>query len=358
MLSPRLSGIAVLGTLALVLSGCVGEEQSIVGVDELRLATLGAVTPSQQAFIDRMDELSEGSVSLDVAENWQPSGGDDVAEVALTKAVLAGDVDVAWVTVRSLTSIGVTGIDALEAPLLIQTHKQQRAVATGVAGEIVRRSLKNFGVEGLAVLPGPFQYPVASAAPLLDISEWAGKTVAVSDTNAVEAATITAFGATPAAAGDSAVADVVDGSAQAGVADPDGLVAGGASAAGPVMTANVALWPQMSIIIINRDVYNRLSSRQHGFVDGSVVRAQDIAMAAPDVATGVAAACVAGARFSTASGDQLTALATAAKPVYAALEKDAKEARLLTAVKDAVKRNAGVPGFGFGAECVWVAPAA
>jgi TRAP-type C4-dicarboxylate transport system substrate-binding protein len=356
VLSPRLSGIAALGALALVLSGCAGQEQTATGIDTLKLAILGTITPSQQAFIDRMNELSEGTVKLEVTENWQPSGGGSASpEDALTKAVLAGDVDIAWVTVRSLSSIGVKGIDALEAPLLVQTHDQQRSVALGVPGELITDSLRATGVAGLALLPGPTQYPISSGAPLVAAADWAGKTVQVSSQNSAEAATVAALGGT-AADGTGTVADVVGGSVQATTATPADLAPGGATATGPFLTSNVALWPRMSIVLINRDVKGQLTNRQNGFVDGAVVRAQDIAMAAPDVATDVAAACKAGTKFAIATVDQITALTEAVQPVYTALQADKADAKLLEAIQDVVKRHAGTGAFSVAKACRWVAP--
>ena len=341
MLSPRLSGIAALGVLALVLSGCASDQQSSVGVDRLTLATLGSITPSEQAFVDRMNELSEGTVTLKVTENWQPSGGSDSPEDALAKAVLAGDVDIAWVTVRSLSSIGVKGIDAVEAPLLVQTHDQQRAVALGVPGELITTALKKTGVEGLALIPGPTRYPVAAGAPLLSVADWAGKTVQVNTDNPLEAATVQALGATAGTDGSGGVADIVSGAVQAATVDVGTLAPDGATKAGPFMTSTTAMWPEMSIIVVNRDILNRLSSRQHGFLDGSVVRAQDIAMAAPDLVAPVTAACTAGTVFGIATADQITEMRETLQPVYDSLAKDPAEKKLLAAIQDVVKRNAG-----------------
>lgn len=358
MLSSRLSGVAALGAVALLLSGCVGEEQVAVGVDELHIGVLGAVTPAQQAFLDRMDELSEGSIVVDVQEEWPASGGDS-AEVSLAKAVLAGDVDIAWVPVRALTAVGAKGIDALQAPLLVQTHDQQRAVALGVPGEIIRNSLRNTGVTGLALLPGQTQYPVAPG-PLADLSQWAGTTIAVGAagaSNATESATVEAFGGTATIAGDDPVADVASGSVAAAAGDLDDLVAN-ASADGPIMTGNVPLWPEMSMVLANSSLLDRLSSRQHGFLDGAVVRAQDEAMAAPDELTGLNAVCAIAPSFTYATRDQLAAFQDAAKPVYAALEKDAAESRLLKAIQEVVKQHAGTGILGVSSSCVWVAPPA
>jgi TRAP-type C4-dicarboxylate transport system substrate-binding protein len=355
VLSPRLSGIAAISVLALVLGGCATQEQTAVGVDELRLATLGTVNPSQQAFIDRMNELSEGSLDLTVTENWQGGGGDP-DEVAITKAVVAGDIDIAWVTIRSLSAIGITGIDALEAPLLVQTHDQQRAVALGVPGELISNALRNSDVEGLALLPGPVQYPIASGAPVIALADWAGKTVPVSSLNPTEAATVEALGATAAPDGPSSIADVVGGAIPMTTGAPAELVPGGVTEDGPFLTSNVALWSKMSIIIINRDVLDRLSNRQNGFLEGSVVRAQDLAMTDPDVSTIISESCKGGALYGIASGADLTALAEAVQPVYASLEGDPQDARLLEAIQDVVKRNAGNGGFGVSKSCRWVAP--
>lgn len=356
MNSSRLSGIAALGALAFVLGGCSGGEQVTTGVDSLSIATLGAVTPDQQAFMDRMNELSEGSIALDMNENWTGSGGDS-DEIALTKAVAAGDVDMAWVTVRSLSALGIEGIDALEAPMLIQTHDQQRAVALGVPAELIVSALRNSPVEGLAMLPGPTEYPIASGAPLLAPGDWAGKTIQVGATSPVESLTAKTLGATPSTDGTGGAADVVSGSVQAATDHPGDLVAAGVVKDGPVMTSNVALWPRMTMVLINRDVLDRLSSRQNGFLEGAVVRAKDSAMSTPpDFTTQIADACAAGALFGIATGDQVEAFRSAIAPVYAKLADDPKNGKLFAAIQDAVKRHAGTGNLSIPAACRWTAP--
>jgi TRAP-type C4-dicarboxylate transport system substrate-binding protein len=351
----RLSAVVGVGALALVLTGCGGGEQATAGVDTLRLASLSSVTPSQQAFIDRMNELSEGTLTLQVSENWQPAGGGEASDEALASAVAAGDVDIAWVSVRALSAIGVTGLDALEAPLLVRSHDQQRAVALGVPGEIITTSLSKTTVEGLAVLPGPEQYPIAAGAPIVTAADWAGKTVQVSGTNPLEAETVTALGGTPAE-GAGSVADLVSGSIQATTADPSQLVAGGAGKDGPYLTSNVALWPRMDIVLVNRDVFNRLTGREHGFLEGSVVRAQDVAMTEPDIAAIIKDACAAGVKFGTANADQLTELTEAVQPVYDKLSANAKDKKLLEAIQDVVKKNAGTGAFTVPKNCRYKAP--
>jgi TRAP-type C4-dicarboxylate transport system substrate-binding protein len=355
----RLPAVAAAAVAALVLTSCAGQQQQAVGIDSLTVATLGSITPAEQAFVDRLTQLSEGSVSVDVEENWQPSGGSGSNEEALTQAVAAGDVDVAWVTMRSLSAIGITGVDSLEAPLLIQTHAQQREVATGVAGEIMMRLLRGTDIEGLAMLPGPQQYPVASEAPLRDVADWAGKTVEYapgSNEESVAALTIETLGATPSADGSSPVADVVAGSVQAATANPADLVAGGATEDGPFLTANLPLWPRMSAIIINRDVLERLSTRQHGFLEGAVERAKDLAMTTPDLSETLAEACDAGVLFANATSEQVAALTAAVQPIYDQLAKDKEEGKLFEAIQDAVTRTVGTGSFSVGKSCRWVPP--
>jgi TRAP-type C4-dicarboxylate transport system substrate-binding protein len=360
VLSTRLSGVAAVGILGLLVTSCVSQEQTVVGVDDLTVATLGDTTEAQQAFLDRLDELSEGSINVDMQDNWTPSGdAGGSREEALTQAVADGEIDIAWVTVRSLHAIGVEGIDALEAPLLIQTPEQQREVATGVAGEIVTRQLKNTEVEGLSIFPGPLQYLVSSGAPILDVSDWAGKTVEYTpgdNDESVVAQTITTLGATPTADGSDPVGDVVSGSVQVATANPSDLLAGGATATGPFLTGSFPLFPVMEMVIINRDVLDRMSTRQHGFIEGAVERAQDIAMTDPDLATPVAEACTAGLFFGVATADQVAALQNAVKPIIEALAADKKEAKLLEAIKEAVKRNSGTGALPIPAACIWVAP--
>jgi TRAP-type C4-dicarboxylate transport system substrate-binding protein len=361
VISSRLPAVSAAAVAALLLTSCAGEPQQAVGIDSLTVATLGAVSPAQQAFIDRLRELSEGSISVDLQENWQPSGDSGSAEEALTAAVAAGDVDVAWVTMRSLTAIGITGVDALEAPLLIQTHAQQREVATGLAGEMMMRQLRETDIEGLAMLPGPQQYPVASGAPILDVADWAGKTVEYapgSNPDSVAALTISTLGATPSADGSTPVPDVVSGNVQAATANPADMAAGGATKAGPFLTSNLPLWPQMSAIVINRDVYERLSTRQNGFIEAAVERAQDLAMTPPDIATVVTEACAAGVLFGIASADQVTALQAAVQPIYDTLAADKEEGKIFDAIQEAVTRTVGAGSFPVAKACRWVAPKA
>lgn len=355
MIRTRLSGIAALGAATLVLTGCAGDQQAATGVDTITIATLGTVSPSEQAFVDRMNELSEGTITIQITENWTGSG-EDPDEIALTKAVAAGEIDMAWVTIRSLAAIGADGIDALEAPLLVRTHDQQRAVALGVPGELITNSLRDTGVEGLALLPGPQLYATAAGAPLRDVADWAGKTVQVGVSSPAETAGVEALGASPSTDGTGGAADVASGAVQAAAAGPAELVPAGAGKEGPFLTANVSLWPRMSMIVINDGVRDQLSSRQHGFVDGSVARAQTVAMAAPDTETVIAEACKAGVRFGIASADQLAALQEAVQPAYDALASDARDKRLLEAIQDVVKRNAGSGALSITKKCRWVAP--
>jgi TRAP-type C4-dicarboxylate transport system substrate-binding protein len=340
----------VLGAAAMLLTGCVGEEQTAVGVDSLDIALPGAITESQQAFVDRMNELSGGSIAVNVHENWE--GG----EAALTKAVQSGEVDMAWITVRSLSSIGIENIGAFEAPQLIRTHDQQRAVALGVPAELVIKSLRDSGIVGLAMIPGPIEYPIAAGAPILDVADWSGKTVQVG--SATESATVEALGGSPSADGTGGAADVVSGAVAAATADPRELTAAGVTKEGPFLTANMALWPRMQLIVINKKVHDRLSTRQNGFLDGSVVRSQDLAMASPDLPAALAEACTAGALFGTATADQLTALTEATQSVYDALRSDPGEKRLLESIEDAVKRNAGTGALPVPKACRWAPPAA
>ena len=295
-------------------------------------------------------------------ENWTPSGDDGGSiEEALTAAVAAGDVDVAWVTVRSLSAIGVTGIDSLEAPLLIQTPEQQREVATGLAGEIVTRQLKDTDIEGLSIFPGPAAVPGGERgadpgcrglggqdrrvhAGQTTISPWSPQT-------------ITTLGGTPSVR-------------RRRTRSPTWSPApcrwpprtrptwspAARPATGPFMTGTCPLFPVMEMVIINRGVLDRLSTRQHGFIEGAVERAQDLSMAEPDLATPVNEACAAGLLFGIATTDQFAALQAAVQPIYDALAEDPKEAKLFEAIQDAVKRNAGSGALPVPAACYWVAP--
>ena len=125
------------------------------------------------------------------------------------------------------------------------------------------------------------------------------------------------------------------------------------------MTGNFPLFPVMEMVIINRDVLDRLSTRQHGFIEGAVERAQDLSMAEPDLRDpgqrGLRRRPVLRDRDAPTRS---TALQAAVQPIYDALAADPKEAKLFEAIQEAVKRNAGSGALPVPAACIWVAPPA
>ncbi len=119
--------------VALIAAGCAptdrtgGELPPEAVVLELASPTDG--TPAQLgAYIDLVEELSDGSIHITVTSNWASHSGPGNAEQATLDDVAAGEVDMAWVGTRAFDDLGRNAFPALHAPLLVDSYNLQRAV--------------------------------------------------------------------------------------------------------------------------------------------------------------------------------------------------------------------------------------
>jgi TRAP-type C4-dicarboxylate transport system substrate-binding protein len=91
----------------------------------------------------------------------------------------------------------------------------------------------------------------------------------------------------------------------------------------PYVTANVNLWPQTTALVANPRRLEGLTRAQQSWLRLAAVDAAARSTRLADHDAGlVAALCRAGARFATASADELAALQQAVAPVYAKLDQD------------------------------------
>ena len=71
----------------------------------------GRFSPAIQYFVDRVEELSRGSLRVEAHHEWGNFADD--AEQQVVRAVAAGDADLAGVGAPVLDTLGVTSFRAL-----------------------------------------------------------------------------------------------------------------------------------------------------------------------------------------------------------------------------------------------------
>jgi TRAP-type C4-dicarboxylate transport system substrate-binding protein len=243
--------------------------------------------------------------------------------------------------------MGVTSFQALQAPMLIDSYALEQAVLTaGIPGQMMP-GLAEVGVRGLAVVADGLRRPIAVKQPLVGVGDWRGITFGTNRSE-VQVQAIRALGATPIEifrrSRIQALADGNLGGFEMNLA----LYEHTASALrAPYVTANVTLWPQMDVLIINPDRLARLTGQQRGWLQQAAQdaagRSAALAASADGDTQDLEHACQSGTRFASASPADLAALHKAVAPVHASLEQDPQTKAFIQRIQ-ALKRSTPAEG--------------
>src|SRR5262245_22214959 len=123
-------------------------------------------------FIRRVRSLSGRRVQIKVINQWGDYAPSNEAQVI--HAVATGRVDLGWAGSEAFDTVGVPGLRALSAPMLIDSYPLENAVLkTAIPGRMLIR-LSKVHVTGLAVLGDALRHPVAVRRPLLAPADWRG----------------------------------------------------------------------------------------------------------------------------------------------------------------------------------------
>jgi TRAP-type transport system periplasmic protein len=323
-------GVVGIATLAAVaVAGCSGAGPTTKAggqaVVALRMAdgySRLEYQPAVKYFVDEVRRRSDGVLRVDVRHSW--GGYLPDFESRTVAAVASGEVDLAWVGTRSFDTMGVHSFEALTAPLLVDSYPLQAAV---LRSELPRRmlpALNGLGISPLALLAGGLRRPIAVDRPLLRPDDWRGMTFSAFRSES-QAATVRALGALHT---DVFANDLAAGLAAGTIGGFEkNLLAysmnGGMERVAPHVAANVTLWPETVVLVVNPRRLGRLTARQAGWLRGAASDAAARSAAMADVDQGlVAASCGKGARFAVASTADLAALRAAVESVYSRLEQD------------------------------------
>jgi len=276
--------------------------------------------PPVADFIRRVRALSGGSVQVTVINQWGDYTPSNQAQVV--RAVAAGTVDLGWAGSEVFDTLGVPGLRALSAPMLIDSYPLENAVLTSTLPGRMLAGLGRAHVTGLAILGDALRHPVAVRRPLLAPADWRGLSIGTYRSG-VQEQVIRALGATPVVAlGPYRTHDLATGAIQGFELDVRGYVHNLPVAAARYVTANVALWPLFDVLVANPGRLASLTAQQRAWIRQA---ADDAAGTSVRLVAGqngpyIKQACALGARFATATPADLAALRAAFTPVYHNLE--------------------------------------
>jgi TRAP-type transport system periplasmic protein len=348
----RLGMISVAVAAVILVGGCSGGESASSkagGVAPPVVLRMGNTNgdlngaPAVEYFVSQVKEHSGGNLRVELKNTYGDYADD--AEQQVVRAVAAGQLDLGWAGTRVFDTMGVTSFQALQAPMLIDSYPLQQAVITaGIPGQMLQ-GLDKIGVRGLGVLSDGLRKPIAVKRPLLSPTDWHGITFGTVKSQG-QADAIRALGAMPMDIfRRSRIEGLSSGKLQGFEMNLLSYERNVLARSAPYVTANVNLWPQMDVLLANPDRFTNLSGQQRGWLEQAARDASARTTASADQdASSLKNACQTGARFASASNNQLAALQKAFRPVLASLEKDAKTKAFIEQIQE-LKRTtpAGEP---------------
>jgi TRAP-type transport system periplasmic protein len=311
---------------SLVLAGCHGSTDKAGGAPAATPTVLTLADPLDDptqldGFVAEVSRLSGGS--LRIVARPDPRAGQVSEATGTIRDVRAGKADLGVAGVGVWDSVGVRGLRALGAPLLIDSYVLQDRVVRSPLIRGMLKGLQPLGLVGLGVLPGPLRRPLGFARPLLGPADYRGLRVGVQHSQ-VASATMRALGATP-------VPFAVGGSPKGlgGLeANLNGVLGGGYDRNGGYLTRNVVLWPRPSVVFANRRNFARLTPDQQRILEQALADsiAPETRFQRSYEAISLQLLCdrrrLRRFHFVTADGSDLATLRRSVRPVYAALEYD------------------------------------
>ena len=332
------------------------EDQPVV----LRMADLNAGTdlrgtPEIQYFVQRVNDLSRGKISVKVV--YSVGGLAMNAEQQVVKDVAGGSFDLGFAGTSVFDTLGDPSFQALSAPMLIDSYPLENAVIRSSLPARMMVSLAKLDVTGLAVLGDEMRRPIAVRQPILSLADWRGITFGTYQSKTEDAA-VRALGAKPgpgfATARDQALAS---GALQGFDLNLVFYHQLSRENVAPYITANVNLWPRTVALFANPGRLAKLSASQRRLVTQAAADAavhstglfQDEDPVVRDI-------CQSGGRFADASAADLQALRQSLAPVYANLEADPQTKAMIGQITAMKRSTPAGPALTIPAGCTGHAP--
>ena len=340
---------SILAAAALSLSGvaCSADSDKSGGdaapTTTLKLATMekrGApYSDSVMEFARQVEQLSDGSLRLQIIWNgaeeffgeFGPRAEQDVAGL-----VQSGKLAAALIPARAWDELGVTSLQALQAPFLVATEELVEQIVQGEPAQEMLTGLEKAGVVGLALLPEGLRHPVGFARPgdpfgfarpLLTLQDYAGAKIRTSLSNA-SYRLLEALGALPV---ELYGLDFFSAVARGEIDGADSEFALGLDLPGGTFTANVTFYPKVNAIVVNDETFGDLSEAHREVLREAAAKTLSHTLRnSPSEQNHAKVYCRNGGMIAFASKADVAELERAAEPVYGALEADPQTKELIT----------------------------
>jgi C4-dicarboxylate-binding protein DctP len=284
--------------------------------------------PAVRFFAARVAKLSHGALRIQITFQ---AAGDKIAEVEqrTVRMVQAGTFDLGSVGSRTWDKLGVTSLEALQAPFLITSYPLlDRVVTSGIADRMLG-GLRSQHVIGLALIPDQLRQPVGLDHALVSLSDFAGARVRIQPSR-VTSSLMRTLGAIPVEVASAKVGSAIGNH----LIDGEELSLGNAPSSGTV-TGNETFFGKAVTLFAGGPAYQRLTAQQRDVLMEAAKQTLEHVIATSPTESGLAGAFCrqSGARIVFASKSQLAALLRASQPVYAKLERNAETRSFIAKIR-------------------------
>jgi TRAP-type C4-dicarboxylate transport system substrate-binding protein len=332
--------VAVGGAVAIGLSACSGDSAAQRVADKagghsptvtLTLAT-GEVrgrpdTPTVDYFINRLTTLTKGSIKVDPTWGVQENTTD--FEQSVAKQVRSGEMDLGWVGSRAFDTLGVTTLQAVQAPFLITSNQLVAKVAADpVAGRMLA-GLRAGGLVGLGLYPDQLRHPVGFRKPLASLADFKGARARTPTSN-VSDAVLRSLGAEPIHLKGSAYGVAVNDGTLDGVDASLGLAP---ALGGSILTGNVVFYPLMNVLFTTDRALARLDGTQRSALRRAAADTLRHAVETMPRTEDATPFCAGHGQIVSASPAEVARMEKATQRVYAELEADGQTKAFIEAIR-------------------------
>ena len=360
----RLAVMCAVAGMALGTVGCSAEDagrDKAGGPGEPVVLTMATVNgdmkfiPQAGYFVDRVKELSEGNVQIEVV--YEVGGYQKDAEQQVVRGVADDTYDLGVVGTQVFDTLGVTSFQALNAPMLLDSYALQAAVLESGITDTMMQPLSEIGVTGVATLAGTLRKPVSVEKALVAPADWQGVTFGTYLSEALFEA-VRALEARPKVAFGSARDQALRAGSIGGFESSLLLYRlNNLYELAPYVTTNVTLWPQMLTVLANPEVDGGLTTTQRDWLRQAAEEAESRSAELADADAGsLEEACALGARPVQASEADLAALREAFAPVYTKLARDAATKQVLDQVEELKASTPTQPALSVPSACAELDP--
>jgi TRAP-type C4-dicarboxylate transport system substrate-binding protein len=321
--------VAAIALVALVAgAGCSGGDKAggSGGIVTLRLATDDAPDTESslqiQEFVRQVRRLSDGRLRVHVG--WQANGSGTSHPYSFdqktAQKVIDGKYQLALVPARAWDVKGVTSLEAIQAPFLVNSDALLDKVTADPVANRMLAGLDRVGVVGLALLPESLRHPVGFAHPLRSLHDFSRAGVSAPRSN-LTWEMLRALGAYPFDfSGDERGPEIDSGKLDG--AESDFERAPKLPRRG-IVTANVTFFPRANTLVANEDAFGRLSDDQRETLRKAAAETLTHVRATRSTDAETArAACGAGLRMVLASDADIRGLVRATRRMVSRLERD------------------------------------